>query len=92
MSETRRVSLSLFRLIPLDRGAVDMYFRYSEKTGELSLEVLLPPGMESVFAGLEHAAHMQQIRNVCRSIEESVEETEIGERVRCRLVFRHSNR
>lgn len=92
VSETRRVSLSLFRLIPLDRGAVDMYFRYSEKTGELSLEVLLPPGMESVFGGMEHAVHMQQIRNVCRSIEEAVEETEIGERVRCRLVFRNLNR
>ena len=94
VSETRRLSLSLFRLIPLNRGAVDLYFRYSEKTGELSMEILLPPGMSSILSddSPQSASQLPLIRSMCRSIEESVEETEAGNRVRCRLILKHTNR
>ena len=41
---------------------------------------------------VENATQMQHVRALCRCIEESIEETDVGDRVRCRFVFRNLNR
>ncbi|MBQ3240087.1 MAG: amino acid ABC transporter ATP-binding protein [Akkermansia sp.] len=90
MQKALRLGVSLFRLIPFDRGAVDMFFRYSEKTRQMSVEVLLPPGMESILPPKD-SKKLAVINVLCNGIETSEEETREGVRVKYRMELRHRN-
>lgn len=90
MQKALKLGVSLFRLIPFDRGAVDMFFRYSEKTRQMSVEVLLPPGMKSVIP-TEDCKKLSVINILCKGIETSEEETPEGVRVKYRMELRHRN-
>lgn len=90
MQKALRLGVSLFRLIPLDRGAVDMFFRYSEKTRQMSVEVLLPPGMESILPPSD-SKKLSVISVLCNGIQTSKEETSEGVRVKYRMELRHRN-
>lgn len=86
-----RLAISLFRLIPLDQGAVDMYFRYSEKTHEMSIEALLPPGMQHQLP--PHESNRMSVINVlCSHVERSKESTQEGDRIKYTLQLAHTNR
>ena len=83
MRKAQLIGNVLFRNLPLDKGQLDFYFRYSEQTREMSMEVLLPFGADEVE--LEDAAI---IRQLCSSVESNIED----DRVKYKLKLRHRNR
>ncbi len=83
MRKAQLIGNVLFRKLPLDKGTLDFYFRYSEQTREMSMEVLLPFGADEVE--LEDAAI---IRQLCSSVESNIED----DRVKYKLKLRHRNR
>ena len=90
MQKALKLGVSLFRLIPFDKGAVDMFFRYSEKTRCMSVEVLLPPGMPTILPPID-SRRMSVINGLCNGVETSEEVTRKGVRVRYRMELRHRN-
>lgn len=83
MRKAQLIGNVLFRKLPLDKGTLDFYFRYSEQTREMSMEVLLPFGADEVE--LEDA---DIIRQLCSSVESNIED----DRVKYKLKLRHRNR
>ena len=83
MRKAQLIGNALFRMMPLDKGTLDFYFRYSEHTREMSMEVLLPFGAEPV--DIETSA---VIRELCSKVEANHE----ADRVKYRLCMRHKNR
>ena len=83
MRKAQLIGNVLFRNLPLDKGTLDFYFRYSEQTREMSMEVLLPFGTDEV--DLESS---QIIRELCSSVESNIED----DRVKYKLKLRHRNR
>ncbi len=83
MRKAQLIGNVLFRRLPLDKGTLDFYFRYSEQTREMSMEVLLPFGADEVE--LEDASI---IRQLCSSVESNIED----DRVKYKLKLRHRNR
>ena len=83
MRKAQLIGNVLFRNLPLDKGTLDFYFRYSEQTREMSMEVLLPFGADEV--DLESS---QIIRELCSSVESNIED----DRVKYKLKLRHKNR
>ena len=90
MQKALKLGVSLFRLIPFDNGAVDMFFRYSEKTRRMSVEVLLPPGMASVLPPAD-SKRMSVINILCDGVDTSEEHTADGTRVKYCMKLRHRN-
>lgn len=83
MRKAQLIGNVLFRKLPLEKGTLDFYFRYSEKTREMSMEALLPLGAEPV--GLENN---KIITELCSGVEYNLEDG----RVRYKLKLRHLNR
>ncbi len=83
MRKAQLIGNVLFRNLPLDKGTLDFYFRYSEQTREMSMEVLLPFGADEV--DLESS---QIIKELCSSVESNIED----DRVKYKLKLRHRNR
>ncbi len=83
MRKAQLIGNALFRNLPLEKGPLDFYFRYSEKTREMSMEVLLPFGVEPV--DLEQN---KVIGELCSGIESNYED----DRIKYRLKLRHKNR
>ena len=83
MRKAQLIGNVLFRKLPLGKGTLDFYFRYSEKTREMSMEALLPLGAEPV--GLENN---KVIAELCSAVEYNMEDG----RVRYKLKLRHLNR
>ena len=83
MRKAQLIGNALFRNLPLDKGTLDFYFRYSEQTREMSMEVLLPFGTDEV--DLESS---QIIKELCSSVESNIED----DRVKYKLKLRHRNR
>ncbi len=82
MRKAQLIGNDLFRMLPLNKGTVDFYFRYSEQTREMSMEVLLPVGVEPV--GL---ANRPVICELCCGVDCTREE----KRVRYKLRLKHKN-
>ena len=82
MRKAQLIGNDLFRMLPLNKGTVDFYFRYSEQTREMSMEVLLPVGVEPV--GL---ANRPVICDLCCGVDCTREE----KRVRYKLRLKHKN-
>ena len=75
----------VLQLVPLDKGEVDLALRYSEKTGDVSLELLMPAGLVTVLKSneiLQDDLSMTIVRGLCKDIREVVDETILGPRVR----------
>ena len=71
------------QITPHERG-LDLTLRYAEKTGQLSLELLLPPGQMSAFQSTQPAPDplsMSIIRGLCSRIGERVTDCPEGPRV-----------
>ena len=78
----------VLQVIPLDKGEIDLALRYSEKSGLISLELLMPAGIDSVLHNPDFAPDelsMSIIQGLCDKIEEVVEEHPQGKRLRLRL-------
>lgn len=78
----------VLQIIPLDRGAIDLALRYSEKTGLIALELLLPSGIASVLDNPStppDKLSMSIIEGLCSKIEEVTENLSDGECIRLRF-------
>ena len=83
MRKAQLIGNVLFRMLPLDKGTLDFYFRYSEQTREMSMEVLLPIGVPAIEMPQNSA-----ITELCSSVETNHE----ADRVKYRINLRHKNR
>ena len=83
MRKAQLIGNALFRMLPLDKGTLDFYFRYSEQTREMSMEVLLPIGVPAIELPQSSA-----ITELCSSVETNHE----ADRVKYRIKLRHKNR
>lgn len=75
----------VLQIVPLNKGEIDLALRYSEKTGTVSLELLMPTGVVSVLKDKNFAPDelsMTIVRGLCKDIHEVVDDHPIGPRVR----------
>ena len=75
----------VLQLVPLDKGEVDLALRYSEKTGDISLELLMPAGIVTVLKDKDSSLDdlsMAIVRGLCKDIHEVVDDTILGPRLR----------
>ena len=75
----------VLQIIPLDKGEIDLALKYSEKTGGVSLELLMPAGITSVLKDKNFSLDdlsMTIVRGLCENIHEVVDDTPVGPRVR----------
>ena len=75
----------VLQIIPLDKGEIDLALKYSEKTGGVSLELLMPAGITSVLKDKNFSPDdlsMTIVRGLCDHIHEVVDNTPVGPRVR----------
>ena len=80
----------VLQVIPLDKGVIDLALRYSEKTNLISLELLMPEGIDSVLHNPDFAPDelsMSIIEGLCEEIEEQPQ----GTRVRLRLEIKRTD-
>jgi polar amino acid transport system ATP-binding protein len=61
----------VLKVVPLDRGPVDLALRYSEKEKKVSLELTMPQGVEQVLENDENIDDlaMMIIQGLCQNIE-----------------------
>ncbi len=83
MRKAQLIGNVLFRNLPLAKGTVDFYFRYSEQTREMSMEVLLPFGVDPI-----ELENNSIIRELCSDVDYNYED----DRVKYKLMLRHKNR
>jgi len=75
----------VLQIIPLDKGEIDLALKYSEKTGGVSLELLMPAGITSVLKYKNFSPDdlsMTIVRGLCENMHEVVDDTPVGPRVR----------
>ena len=59
----------LLKVIPLDKGAVDLALRYAEKDSVVSLEVVMPQGVDKVLSAEEQDdLSISIVKGLCESI------------------------
>jgi polar amino acid transport system ATP-binding protein len=76
------------QVVPLGKGTIDLALRYSEKTGLIALELLMPAGIASVLHNPTtppDGLSMSIIEGLCSKIEETAENLPEGERLRLRF-------
>ena len=76
------------QIVPLGKGTIDLALRYSEKTGLIALELLMPAGIASVLHNPTtppDGLSMSIIEGLCSKIEETAENLPEGERLRLRF-------
>ena len=75
----------MLRVLQLDKGEVDLVLRYSEKTGDVSLELLMPTGIVSILKDksfVPDELSMSIVKGLCENMYEVVDDTPEGPRVR----------
>ena len=75
----------VLQIVPLDKGEVDLSLRYSEKTGGVSVELLMPTGIVSILKDKTFAPDelsMSIVEGLCESMHEVIDDTPEGPRVR----------
>lgn len=81
----------VLQVVPLDRGEIDLSLRYSEKNNSISLELLMPGQIKSIFNDDEFTPDdisMSLIEGLCESREEVMENTADGPRVHLKFILR----
>lgn len=75
----------VLQVVPLDKGEVDLSLRYSEKTGGVSVELLMPTGIVSILKDKSFTPDelsMSIVKGLCENMYEVVDDTPEGPRVR----------
>ena len=81
----------VLQVVTLDKGDVDLALRYSEKDGSISLELLMPQGINAVLNDETFAPDelsMTLIQGLCETVDEALEDTPDGQRVRLKFRLR----
>lgn len=84
----------VLQIVPLDKGEVDLVLRYSEKDGSISLELLMPTCIISVLKDKTlslDGLSMSIVEGLCENMDEVVEDTPEGPRVRIRFKMKKEN-
>ncbi len=82
----------VLQVVPLHKGEVDLALRYSEENGAISMELLMPLGIVTVWKDPKFAPDalsLSIIEGLCDEICETVDDTPEGPRVK--LVFKLKN-
>ena len=82
----------VLQVVPLNKGEVDLSLRYSEENGAISMELLMPSGIVTVWKDAKFAPDalsMSIIEGLCDEISETVDDTPEGPRVK--LIFKLKN-
>ncbi|MBR4845516.1 MAG: amino acid ABC transporter ATP-binding protein [Bacteroidaceae bacterium] len=83
----------VLQVIPLDKGEVDLILHYSEENGSISLELLMPLGIVTVWKDTKFAPDalsLSIIQGLCYEITESVDDTPEGPRVKLNFNLRNN--
>ena len=67
----------VLQIVPLDKGEVDLALCYSEKSGAVTMELLMPSGIKTILHDSEFAPDelsMAIIEGLCDEISETIEE------------------
>lgn len=78
----------VLQIVPLDKGEIDLALRYSEKDNTISLELLMPSGIRSIFNDESLRPDdliMSIIDGLCESRDEVVETSSDDTRLRLRF-------
>ena len=81
----------ILQVVPLDRGEIDLSLRYSEKNNSITLELLMPLDIKSIFNDDSLTPDdliLSIIDGLCESREEVIETTSEGPRVRLEFILR----
>ena len=84
----------VLQVIPLDKGEIDYTLRYSEKDGLISLEFLMPAGIDSVLKNPSFAPDelgMSIIHGLSGKIEEVIEKLPHSNRLRLRYEIKRAD-
>ena len=83
----------VLQIVPLDKGEIDLALRYSEKDSSITLELLMPETVRTIFNDESLRPDeiiMSIMEGLCESREEVMESTPDGPRVRLRFKLRKS--
>lgn len=83
----------VLQIVPLDKGEIDLALRYSEKDSSITLELLMPETVITIFNDESLRPDeiiMSIMEGLCESREEVMESTPDGPRVRLRFKLRKS--
>lgn len=78
----------VLNIVPLDRGAVELALRYSKKSGAVSLELLMPQGIDSILKSPEFEPDeisMSIVSGLCDGMDEQQAGDDSSPRVRLRF-------
>jgi polar amino acid transport system ATP-binding protein len=78
----------VLQIVPLDKGEVDLALCYSEKSGAVTMELLMPSGVTAVLNDSEFAPDelsIAIIEGLCEEISETMESGENGEKLRLKF-------
>jgi hypothetical protein len=84
----------VLQIVPLDKGEVDLALKYSEKDGSISIELLMPTIILSVWKNPKFAPDELSksiIEGLCENIDEVVDDCPEGPRVRIRFKLKMKN-
>ena len=91
LHQVQLLAEEVLQVVPLDKGETDLALRYSEKDGSLSLELLMPTGIVSVWKDPNFAPDelsLAIIEGLSEHIDEVVDDSPEGPRVRIRFNLR----
>ena len=89
VAHAMQLAEKVLRTLPLNDGGADLYFRYSEKTYALAMELLMPGDAPSMLAQLREDAELSALMDtLCTAQSEVEENTPSGRRLRLRLDLR----
>lgn len=81
----------ILKLVPLDKGEIDLAMRYSEKQSEVSMELLFPVGVQTVLHSPEFESDEISgmiVKGLCETLEEVKEDGYEGPQVKLRLILK----
>ena len=78
----------VLQIVPLDKGDIDLALCYSEKSGAVTMELLMPSGVTTVLNDSEFAPDelsLAIIEGLCDEINEAIEEGTEGSQLRLKF-------
>lgn len=87
-NQVQLLAEEVLQVVPLDKGEVDLTLRYSEKDGSISMELLMPTGITSVWEKSKltlDELSMTIIDGLCSNISETSEDSPEGPRARLKF-------
>lgn len=88
LNKVQLLAEEVLQIVPLDKGEVDFELRYSEESGSISMELLMPTGIFKVMNSSMFAPDdlsLAIIEGLCDGMNETLEDCPEGPRVRLKF-------